>query len=115
MGLDSSWRLVETELEAWRNSRLQVEGQGSVGFQVGGPPGTCGQGASQVAGGRRGWIQVGDWWRLSWRLGGTPDYKLRARAQSDFRLGGRRARAGRGPVKLQAAGGAGFKLATGGD
>ena len=103
MGLDSSWRLVETELEAWRNCRLQVEGQGSVGFQVGGPPGTCGPGASQVAGGRRGWIQVGDWRRLSWRLGGTPDYKLRAGGQSDFKLGGSQARAGRRPVKLQGA------------
>jgi len=104
-GLDSSWRLVETELEAWRNSRLQVEGQGSVGFQVRAPPGTvtCGPGASQVAGGRRGWIQVGDWLRLSWRLGGTPDYKLRAGGQSDFKLGGSQARAGRRPVKLQGA------------
>jgi len=104
-GLDSSWRLVETELEAWRNSRLQVEGQGSVGFQVRAPPGTvtCGPGASQVAGGRRGWIQVGDWQRLSWRLGGTPDYKLRAGGQSDFKLGGSQARAGRRPVKLQGA------------
>ena len=38
-----------------------------------------------------------------WRPGGTPDYKLRAGGQSDFKLGGSQARAGRRPVKLQGA------------